>query len=180
MVLAFVHIAQGEYRQCIDIAEKVLSVEPGYVPVLSLAGAAEFQLGDYAEAQRYYQRVMSVDSASGRTSLGCIYWKTGRKNEARELFARSLKYDERELAQGNEWSDLPYDVARINALLGNKAEAYKWLQKAVDAGWIDYRSAETDLFFDNLREDDTFKHMLADLKARVEEMRKRVEETDEE
>ena len=35
----------------------------------------------------------------------------------------------------------PFDRAIIDAIQGNKPDAYKWPQKAIDAGWRDYRGA---------------------------------------
>jgi hypothetical protein len=96
------------------------------------------------------------------------------------MFARALRRDERELEQGDESYDVPYDMAEIKAVLGNKAEAYEWLQKAIDAGWRMYYIAEVDAFFEGLRGDERFKRMMADVKARVDEMRKRIDEMDKE
>jgi hypothetical protein len=112
--------------------------------------------------------------------MGYIYWKTGRKDEARKMFARGLTNDEEELARGSESCGLPLDLAEINAIQGNKPEAYKWLQKAIDAGWREYRWAATDPLLENLRNDDKFKQMMADVKAKVDEMRKRVKEMEKE
>jgi tetratricopeptide (TPR) repeat protein len=123
---------------------------------------------------------MAIDSTRGFTGLGYVYWKTGRRDEAQKMFARALKSNEEQLEQGNEDHNVPYDVARIKAVLGNKAEAYKWLQKAIDSGWRMYYVAEVDPFLEGLRGDDRFKRMMADVKARVDEMRKRIDEMDKE
>jgi hypothetical protein len=107
-----------------------------------------------------------------------VYSKTGRQDEARKMFARSVEFDQKQLAQGGEDSGVMYDLAQINAILGNKTEAYDWLGKAIDAGWRSYGFAELDPTLENLRGDDRFKQMMADVKAKVDEMRKRVEEMD--
>ena len=75
---------------------------------------------------------------------------------------------------------MSYTLAEINAIQGNKADARDWLQKAIDAGWRDYRYAEIDPSLENLRGDERFKKMMADVKDQVDEMRKRVEEMEKE
>lgn len=92
------------------------------------------------------------------------------------MFVRSVKGAERALEQGNETSDVLYGLAEDNVMQGNKAGAYKWLQKAIDAGWRNYRWAEIDPLLENMRNEDRFKQMIADVKAKVDEMRKRAEE----
>jgi hypothetical protein len=94
------------------------------------------------------------------------------------MFARSVEFDQKQLAQGSEDSGVMYDLATISAIQGNKTEAYDWLQKAIDAGWRSYGFAEVAPYLENLRGDDRFKKMMADVKAVVDEMRKRVEEMD--
>jgi TolB-like protein/Flp pilus assembly protein TadD/predicted Ser/Thr protein kinase len=179
--LADMYMVQAKYELAIEQATKILSSEPVDVECLRLIGNAELMLGNYSHAEECFARSIAIDSLYGNTTgLGYVYWKTGRENEARRMFARSLKHDEKELEQGNEDSGVPYDIAEIHAIQGNRAEAYKWLQKAIDAGWRTYRWAMTDPLLENLRGDDKFKQMIADVKAMVDEMRKRVEETEKE
>jgi serine/threonine protein kinase/tetratricopeptide (TPR) repeat protein len=179
--LGFVHLARGEYQQCIDQAQKVLSLQSDDVSSFSLAGRAELLLGDYVQAARHFEKAVAIDSTNGPTTvLGYVYLKMGRQDEARKMFARSLRIDEKELEQGNESFNVPFDLAESYAIQGNKAEAYKWLQKAVDAGWRDYRLATLDPSMENLHSDGKFKQIVADLKTKVDEMRKRVEEMEKE
>jgi hypothetical protein len=58
---------------------------------------------------------------------------------------------------------------------GGKAEAYKWLQKAVDAGFQMVYRVSTDPLFDNLRDDGRFKEIVTQLETKVAEIRKEIE-----
>jgi TolB-like protein/Tfp pilus assembly protein PilF len=181
--LAFVHAAQGEYQQFLEQAQRILSLQPDNMVGLGMAGMAESLLGDYAEAEHYFDRAMAIDSTSETTNLGYVYLKTGRKDKAQRMLARSRMIDEKRLEEHNYGylaGSTCYDLAEVEALLGNKEEACKWLQKAVDAGWPGYRAMELDPLLENLRGDDRFKRMMAETKAKVDEMRKRAEETDKE
>jgi len=178
--LGMTELGQGEYQKAVERARKILAAQPDALAGLQLAADAELLSANYGQAEQYLEKTISIDSTSGLASLGYIYWKTGRKDEARKMFARALRNSERALAQGNEFPGLLYDLARISALQGNKAEAYTWLQKAIDAGWRFYRLAEIDPLMEDLRTEDRYKQMMADVKAKVDEMRRRVEEMEKE
>jgi serine/threonine protein kinase/Flp pilus assembly protein TadD len=180
-LLAYVSGMQGKYQLCIEQAKKLLASDPNSIRNLTTLGYAELMLGDYSRAEEYFEKTIAIDSVLGYTTgLGYVYWKTGRQDEAQKLFGRSLKLDEKKLEQGNERHGIPYDLAEIYAIQGNKAEAYKWLEKAIDAGWRDYREAMKDPLLENLRGEDKFKQMMADVKADVDRMRTRIEEMEKE
>ena len=109
------------------------------------------------------------------TVLGYLLWKEGKHQEADEFFRQSLQLDRENLVEGDQGFDVPYDLAAIHAVQGNKPEAYQWLQRAIDAGWLYYDLGIQDPMLENLREDEKFKQMMAALKARVNELKKRVE-----
>jgi len=184
VALSLLYLSQGNYNQAIEECRKILSISPDDVVGLNAIGDAELFLRNFAEAKQHYEKAIAKISSrwnvyTGRcntTGLGYIFWKMGQHDEARKMFSQSLKLDREELDQGSEWYILPYDLAAINAVQGNKTEAYKWLQKAIDAGWRTYRLGLIDPLLENLRNDEQFKQMMSQLKAKVDEMRKRVEE----
>jgi len=94
------------------------------------------------------------------------------------MFSAVLERDKRELDQGDETYLIPYEIASIKAVTGNIREALTWLRRAIDAGFRFYRVALIDPMLEDLRPDGEFTRMMAELKASVEEMRKRAEETD--
>jgi protein kinase/serine/threonine-protein kinase len=67
-------------------------------------------------------------------------------------------------------------MAAIYAVQGNKEEALEWLEKAVDAGWRDHKCALRYPIFENIRDDERFKRIMDDVKVKVAEMRRRVEQ----
>ena len=81
----------------------------------------------------------------------------------------------RRIEQGNEGWDTREYIAMIYALQGNKEEALKWLQKAVDAGWYHYRYIVRHPMLENVRDEPRFKEIIEKTKAKVDEMRRRVE-----
>jgi serine/threonine protein kinase/tetratricopeptide (TPR) repeat protein len=177
--LGWMRLKRGEYEQAVNWARKVLAVQPEDAVGLELIGLAELLRGNLAEAGKYFEKGIAVDSSYGpNTQLGCLYWKTGRKDQARKPLARSLRGDNYQLDRGSEDPGVRYNLARVNAIQGNTTESLAWLQKAIDGGWRDYLWTEIDPSLENIRGDDRFKRMMAGVKAQVDEMRKRVEEAE--
>jgi hypothetical protein len=85
--------------------------------------------------------------------------------------------DQKRLDEGDESSMPHLDLAGVYAIQGDKAEAYRSLQSAIDAGWRTYRLAMRDPLFEHLHGDPQFQQMMAAVKAKVNEARQRVQGT---
>jgi TolB-like protein/Tfp pilus assembly protein PilF len=181
-------LAFGEYDKAIAHSQSYLSKIPDYPYAIRYAALAELFSGHDEKAREYYLRYfqksgrapielpyLNLRGGDPSVELGYLYWKTGRKDEARELFQGILDRLQKRLEQGDESSGIRFYTAAIYAVRGNKEEALKWLQKAVDAGWLYYRYLSRHPLFENVRDDDRFKRIGDDIKAKVAEIRRRVE-----
>jgi len=182
--LIMTSMIQGNYEQALMWGKKMLSINSEDTTCLQAVGFVELFRSNYGEAEKYYQKVYTNYLNEGTShlfmrhitaTLGFIFFKTGRIVDAQRMFDDSIKLAQLELEQGSEWYNVPYEVAIINSIQENKLEAYRWLQKAIDAGWRYYRWALIDPRLENLHNDEKFKKMMADVKTIVDEMRKRVE-----
>jgi len=73
---------------------------------------------------------------------------------------------------GVAWQDywLPFTMAEGYALLGEKAEALRWLEHAVDKGWINYPYlSEVDPWLQNIRSELRFEKLMRRVKREWEE-----------
>ncbi len=180
------YLIQGNYQKARNQIQKILSFDANNLTGLELAGLVELWTGNYTKAEEYYPKALEVlgeaksalrseDNQDFKTSLGYILWKTGRQEEARNMFNQSLQLAKRAIEKGNENPGVPINIAIINSIQGKKSEAYKWLEKAIDAGWRQYAWSLKDPLLENLHSDDQFQKMMAKVKNMVDEMRKRVE-----
>jgi len=173
--LTEIYLIQGKYQKALEHSQKWLSLTPDSQSALVLAGRAELLSGNYELAEQHYQRAIEIrPTRENLTYQGYIYWKKELIDEARKLFTQSLALAENQLEQGDEIHWIPYNIATVNAIQGNKKDAYKWLQKAIDSGWRFFRRGLRDPLLENLREDEQFKQMMAQVKAMVDEMRQRI------
>jgi len=163
----------GEYNKAIEQSQTYLSKFPGNPSawMIEYAALAELFSGHYEKAQEYYQKI-----GEQPIELGYIYWKAGRKDEAKKLFQGNLDRLHKRLEQGDESNDIGVSMAAIYAVQGNRNEALRWLQKAVDAGYRYYRYISRYPLLENIRDDERFKRIIDETKAKVAEMRRRVEQ----
>jgi TolB-like protein/Flp pilus assembly protein TadD len=127
--LIYCYLAQGKYKQALEHSQRWLSLAPNFQSAFDRAGLAELFSGNYEQAKQYFQKSIEIRSTrENLTYLGYIYWKKGQRDEARKLLNQSLILCQKELEQGNEHEMIPYYIAAINAIQGNKEEAYKWLK----------------------------------------------------
>jgi serine/threonine protein kinase/tetratricopeptide (TPR) repeat protein len=173
------YLALGEYNKAIEQSQTYLSKIPGNPSAIMFAAQAELFSGHYEKAQEYYQKIggqrAALFTGGYEIELGYIYWKAGRKGEARKLFQRGLDLLQKRLEQGDESYDIRVFMAAIYAVQGNKEEALRWLEKAIDAGWCEYNYASRYPLLENIRDDARFKQIIERTKAKVDEMRRRVE-----
>jgi tetratricopeptide (TPR) repeat protein len=121
-------------------------------------GQAYEQKGRYEEAIAELKKAIAKSPASteATAALGHVYAVSGRRDEAQKVLDE-LKESSKQRFVSAVWPALIY------AGLGEKDQAFEWLEKAYDqrAGWLIYLN--TDPRFDSLRSDKRFQ----DLRRRV-------------
>jgi TolB-like protein/Tfp pilus assembly protein PilF/predicted Ser/Thr protein kinase len=122
--VAWMYFNSGQVERAIEQRKKTLELDPGYVD--AFYGLAE----DYLRMSRYLEAIASVEKAmnlDGRTPglvamLGRAYALSGRKAQAETLLKELHKRAASEYV-------LPTFFAEVYASLGNKDEAFRWLEK---------------------------------------------------
>jgi TolB-like protein/cytochrome c-type biogenesis protein CcmH/NrfG len=181
-MLSTLYLAQGQMDQASEISQKWLSLDSISANPLSNAGGEALWSGDYVKAQKYYERAIAVEPNSVEwvgAPLGYILRKMDLQSEAQELFDQSLKLNQKRIAEGDENSMVRREIAFLHAAQGEKEKALDWLQEAINVGWWGYFWDEKSPLFENLRRESRFQQMMAEVKAKADEMRKRVEELEE-
>ena len=92
--------------------------------------------------------------------------------EGKALLEEARWLDEKELLSTPDNLRHLYSLAANYAAQGNSEAAMVCLDKAIAAGWIDYRSMMLDPRFDSIRNNETFKDALSRLISKVQEMRR--------
>ncbi len=111
---------------------------------------AETLLKDAQKIHPYNQ--MEITDLKGRLQL-----LSGKAKEALEIYKQLL-------ADNKKDSMIMYGIGRINAKLGNKAEAWKWLEAALKNGFNYSYVLLFDPLFDSLRKSANWKILLSQFK----------------
>jgi serine/threonine-protein kinase len=115
-----------QYPQAIDLAQKTLSMDPSFAPAHVLLGRAQLQSGKLVEGAAELQK--ALDLSEGDTNelalVGYSHAIANRQAEAKKILDELKERSQQTYVQ-------PMAVAMIHIGLGNKNEAFDWLNKAL-------------------------------------------------
>jgi serine/threonine-protein kinase len=139
---AYVYYNTRRYDEAIDQCRKTLSLDPNFFAGRRYLSLALAQKGAYDEAIAEAQKAMAA--ARGSAVVKAEYASTlalaGKRAEAENIIEELKQISsERYLS--------PYHIATIYSCLGDKDEAFAWLQKAVDeqGDFLNYAKADPKL-----------------------------------
>jgi tetratricopeptide (TPR) repeat protein len=150
---------------------------------LMMATVIEFFTRRYPEAEKLCREAMEsnrtgsvefVGSVRYLSLLGFILRNSGAEPEGTQLLEEVRSLDEKELSLAPENPGQLYGLAASQAALGESERAIATLNKAIAAGWTDYRPIELDPRFDSIRSSKAFQEILDRVKNKVQTMRERV------
>ncbi len=180
--LSRLELFRGDYesarKQCAQARGKYKdNPEP-----LMMAALIKFFSRDFSAAERLYREASTSDRSGGveftgsvryLSAIGFIQKLSGvHAKEGEALLEEARALDEKELLSAPDNLRCLYSLAANYAALGDSEAATASLDKAIAAGWIDYRSMSLDPRFDSMRDTQTFKNILNRLTNKVQEMRR--------
>jgi Tfp pilus assembly protein PilF len=143
------------YDQAIDELQNTLKLDPNYFWAHVFLGMAFEQKGMYAEAMAEAQKVVALGGGGPNVVLARAYAASGRADDARQM----LKALQQRYGEDVE----SYSMGGIHAALGEKDEAFTWLEKAFDENSFFLVFLKTEPWFDPLRTDPRFADLLGRL-----------------
>jgi len=123
--LGYQYWSLGQYEKAIEEAKKSVELDPGFSFGLWVLGEIYADKGMYKEAIATHQKASAL-SPVWRWALGRTYALAGRKDEARKIAAEVAK---------NPLSIDTWGLAELYAGLGDKDEAFRWLEAAYKIRW---------------------------------------------
>lgn len=145
-----------QYDQSVEQIRRALEMEPNRFSARRDLGQTYLQKGMYVEAIEELTRAGEQSSDGGLSLLGYAYAVSGRKEKARRALAELQELSRRRYVS-------PVDIAAIYTGLGEKDQAFAWLEKGYQARATRMTFLKVDPQFDSLRSDPRF----ADLLRRV-------------
>jgi TolB-like protein len=168
------YISDREYNKAREVSDNLPS-SVDELTRLRLRASIEYFFGRLKEAKPYFDKTFElypdIRQLEVISHLFTVYWKLGERDKAEKFFEILLNRTHREIDRGSEDPRIRYNLAGCYAARENKQEAYKWLQEAIDLGFLQHHFAELDPAMEHLYEDVKFQEMMAGLKKRLVEIR---------
>jgi len=148
-----------DYDRAVAELRKVIDMEPNFLAAHSVLGNVYVQQGLYEIAMAEYQKVLDLSKgvAVVETAMKAViahaYAKWGKRSKALKMLD--------ELTKASSVS--PHSIAEVHAALGQRDQAFEWLNKACDRRDMQMVSMKMNPTLDSLRADRRF----ADLVRRV-------------
>ncbi|MBI3421972.1 MAG: protein kinase [Acidobacteria bacterium] len=154
--IAFAYYLNRKYDASIEESKKLVATDRNfYVAHLNLALAFE-QTGRFAEAEAELKQWQSIDPASPypKALLAHLYASSGKPAAAQKILGELLKAD-----APKNYVD-PYFISLIYTGLGDKEQAFAWLERAYQARSEDLLNLKKEPRLDSLRADPRFTDLL--------------------
>jgi TolB-like protein/Tfp pilus assembly protein PilF len=173
----------GNYIKAIELDRKTIGTDSVTPYALKLASDLSFS-GNNKEALawfiKYFQYVKKnkILENGNFHRIAYAYWMNGEKDKATYWFNEQIRYCKITIQQ-KRWYIVGsyYDLAGVNAFLGNKKEAYKYLNlfsqiKVCPNWWLNM--IKNDPLFNSLRNDSEFQGIVSDLEKKFNTEHERV------
>ncbi|HJX91681.1 MAG TPA: hypothetical protein VJ372_14365, partial [Pyrinomonadaceae bacterium] len=153
--LAFYHARA--YDQAIEQFQKTLELDQNFPAVLNLLPAVYEEKGMYSQAIAQFKKSIPLmapgESILSKAGLGHVYGVTGKKSDARTMLGELTRLSAQEYVPGTS-------IALIYAGLGEKDQAFAWLDKGYEQRAFQLQWIQLDPRWDNLRSDPRFQDLL--------------------
>jgi tetratricopeptide (TPR) repeat protein len=142
-----------DYDQAIEQFQKTLELDPSFPPVQQFLPAAYEQKGIYGEAIAGFKKAIPLKGGSEwsltRAGLGHLYAVLGKKSEALTVLNELKQLSAEEYVPATS-------VALIYAGLGEKDQAFAWLEKGYEERSFQIQWLNVEPRWDSLRSDPRF------------------------
>jgi TolB-like protein/Tfp pilus assembly protein PilF len=166
-VLASAYYSAGRYDEASREVQRAFDLDPNFGVAYWVRAQIEEAKGDFQHALADYEASkagISSDAMNGM--IACAYARAGKRAEAEKILNELTNESRHRFVSS-------YSLAQIHAILGNKDNAMRLLEKAFDERTIPIGGGGTggpkiDHRFDSLRDDPRFQKLVAKYVGRSE------------
>jgi TolB-like protein/Tfp pilus assembly protein PilF len=181
-LLAYCYASQGRNREALELVDKLMKNVQLDSRAYETAGLMAHFAGDRERARDYFQKSIELNdsyntdpSTLSPIGLGQILLEAGRRVEAEVYLSHALQINLDEVENGSQDDDPRFCIAGVYAILGDNENARLWLQKSIEANWMDYAQVEHGPWFVRLKDDEKIVALVSQVRKKVDAMRQRAE-----
>ncbi len=157
-----VYMYQGQYEEALSQLDQGSAVEPDHPLITTFRAFVLYYRGEVDAATRTMQQVLErhpqIDGI--RPILAIFLSAQGRHREADEQLTKKAK------EAGATDHDIAYWIATAYLQQGRQAEAFRWLETAINLGNENYRWFEKDPSWSSAHDDPRFIELMKRIKSR--------------
>lgn len=179
--------SKGQLEQALSYLNKVEFDAENQIMQLSVKSEQALYAGDFAEATITLEELKEIDKgdqgfffrlSDGELAahLAYAYQQQNLSEKANELISLNSNFLEEAAVKKANDPSYYYNMALISVLRGDEAEAFNYLQGAIDAGWVQAWRADLEPIFEILRTQERYTLMMGGVAARLANMRIRAKE----
>jgi len=158
--LGWILYLSGRTEEAIAQCTKILSLDPNSFPARRYLGLAYEQKGMYPQAITEFQKGVKLSGSPLILALlGHAYAASGKTAEARKVLSDLQDLSESQSVETRRYVS-PYTIAAIYTGLGEKDQAFKWLERAYEERDVWLMNLKVDPVFAKLRSDKRFQDLL--------------------
>jgi tetratricopeptide (TPR) repeat protein len=155
--LGKIHIDAGELEKGYNYLQRLLVKNPAFARGWATLGDYYRARGDYRTAEVMYSKALFIqpDAVQVQMMLGKLALLERRLDDARSFLGRVE-------ADGREWNaaENAYLMTCVESLAGRTDSALVWLEKALERGYQDYYTLNTNLELSELWKDPRFSYLM--------------------
>jgi TolB-like protein/Tfp pilus assembly protein PilF len=154
-VVGTVYYNNRQYADALEATRKVLELDPDFPSAVGLTAKIHDMMRAHDEAMEYYKKYMTLAGIdSGIIDMFGRTYEQGGMDEARRWYAKNFS----QAALGQ--LTLGYSLALIHAMLGEKEQAFEWLERLSDEHCWHVADIGVEPMFDSLRDDERYARLL--------------------
>ena len=153
--LAFAFLHARKYDQAIEQFRTAIELDPNHFLPHYRLGHIYSLIGLHQEAIDEAQKGVALSGRSTETlaGLGQVYAAAGMSEAMQSVIDELMLHSKERYVS-------PYNVAKIYAALGDKEQAFMWLEKAYEERNPDFIELRSEPVLDSLRTDERFRNLL--------------------
>jgi TolB-like protein/Tfp pilus assembly protein PilF len=182
-MLAYTYLSQGRKEDALKLVTAMLQNMQPDSRTYEVAGLISHFAGDKTSAEEYFQQSIELNesyindpSTLSPIGLGQILLEAGKNVEAEVYLSHVLEINLNEIELRPQDDDPPFYIASIYAIRGQRELALQWLDRAIEANWIDYAQLQHAPWFIKYRNDPAVIERINSLQKKTAAMRQKAQE----
>ncbi len=172
-------ILTNKIKKANEYFDSLKTVAPNWPYKFSYAAKLELLSKNYKKAKLYYDKFYKLTGFDYEYNYGFILLQLGNEKEGKNIVTTEIANYENLIEENpNCASQNEQNLANMFSILGNKKESLIWLDKAVNKGWIEYRTNLVYPFLETIKNTDKFRFLINKMKTKIDSIKLLLKEND--